>query len=134
LKDNDFLSNIERFKWILECEKPILGICGGMQVIGMIFGGKVKKEQEIGFSKENFYKNFLGLFGEKEVYHLHNYYVDFSNNDFKIFAGGSVSQAVKHHEKEIYGVLFHPEVRQKDMIRNFLNIGNITGKILENKK
>jgi GMP synthase-like glutamine amidotransferase len=57
LKDNDFIANIERFKWIKDFNKPILGICGGMQVIGKIFGGVVKKDQEIGFTK-NSIKNF----------------------------------------------------------------------------
>jgi anthranilate/para-aminobenzoate synthase component II len=33
-----------------------------------------------------------------------------------------IVQAVKHQTKEIYGVLFHPEVRQKEMIANFVKI------------
>ena len=53
---------------------------------------------------------------------MHNNYVDFSNLDFEIFAGNKIVQSVKHKEKEIYGVLFHPEVRQKDMILNFCNL------------
>ena len=40
--------------------------------------------------------------------------------DFEIFCENeNVVQAVKHEEKEIYGILFHPEVRQKDLIKNF---------------
>ena len=58
-------------------DKPILGVCGGMQIIGKLFGGKLKKKTEIGYYKENFNKNFFGLIGESEVYHLHNYYADF---------------------------------------------------------
>ena len=69
--------------------------------------------------KENFSEDFLGLNGENEVYHLHNSYVDFSGLDFEVFTDGKVSQAVKHKKKNIYGVLFHPEVRGKDLIRNF---------------
>ena len=48
LKDNKFLENIEHFKWIKEYDKPILGICGGMHIIGLLFGGELKKKQEIG--------------------------------------------------------------------------------------
>lgn len=118
LKDNDFMKHIDSFSWILEYEKPILGICAGMQVIGSIFGGKLKKAVEIGFFKEKFDKSFLGLMGEQEVYHLHNYFVQ-DWNEFEVYSGKEIIQAVKHKKKEIYGVLFHPEVRQKNMILEF---------------
>jgi len=120
LKDNKFIQNIDKFSWIKEFKNPILGICGGMQVIGLIFSGKLMKKTEIGFYHESF-NNFLGLNGEQEVYHLHNNYVKFSS-DFEENTKSKVNQAVKHKEKEIYGVLFHPEVRQKDLIINFCSL------------
>lgn len=121
LFDNEFMKNIRYFKWILDFDKPILGICGGMQIIGIVFGAKLKKKTEIGFYKESFNEDFLGLLGEQEVYHLHNYFADFNKlNNFKTFSGKKVNQAVKHKEKDIYGVLFHPEVRQKKLILNFI--------------
>jgi GMP synthase-like glutamine amidotransferase len=122
LSDNDFITNenIRYFKWILNFDKPILGICGGMQIIGKIFGGKILRKSEIGFFKEKFNKKFLGIFGFVEVYHLHNNYIDFSKlKDFDVYCSKKISQAVKHKNKEIYAVLFHPEVRQKDLIKNF---------------
>ncbi len=119
LYDGEFFDSVEKFKWLLEFDKPILGICGGMQLIGLVFGGKLKKKNEIGYFKEDFKKNFLGLRGLNEVYHLHNNYVDFSGLDFDVFSGDKVSQAVKHRKKNIFGVLFHPEVRNKDLIRQF---------------
>jgi len=124
LKDNDFFEdeNLRFFKWIGDFDKPLLGICGGMQVIGKVFGGKIRKEQEIGFFQEKFHKDFLGLNGSKEVYHLHNYFIDFNQlEDFDSYAVSEkeVIQAVKHKEKNIFGVLFHPEVRQKALIVNF---------------
>ena len=116
LFDNDFIKNLNFFNWLLDYDKPVLGICGGMQIIGLVFGGKLKKETEIGFFKENL-NGFLGI-KEAEVYHLHNYYVSF-NDYFEIFSNNKIVQAVKHKNKEIYGCLFHPEVRQKDLIKNF---------------
>jgi len=134
--DDKFLEDVGKFKWILDFRKPVLGICGGMQIIGLIFGGKLgrkteenknflKKKTEIGYYNENFDKEFLGLKGkqEVEVYHLHNNYVDFRKlREFEVFSGDKVSQAVRHKKKKIYGVLFHPEVRQKNLILNFCKL------------
>jgi len=127
LRDNDFIENLDRFGWIKNFNKPLLGICGGMHIIGKIFGGRVRKEPEIGFFHEKFHIDFLGLKGSKEVYHLHNYYIDF--NELDDFIGFSLSdkdvvQAAKHKTREIYGVLFHPEVRQKELISNFCKINS----------
>jgi len=119
LKDNEYLENVEKFDWLKNIKKPVLGICVGMQIIGLVFSGKLKNKTEIGFYKEEFNKEFLGLDGKQKVYHLHNKYVEFNKNFVK-FTESKIPQAVKHKKKEIYGVLFHPEVRQKHLIKNFI--------------
>ncbi len=120
LKDDGFIDDLDKFGWIKDFGKPVLGICAGFQIIGMVFGGKLKKKLEIGFFHEKFGEEFLGLVGDNEVYHLHNNYVEFSD-EFKIFNDGKIAQVVKHRGREVYGVLFHPEVRQKEMILEFVN-------------
>jgi GMP synthase-like glutamine amidotransferase len=142
LFDNEFIEEIELFNWVNEMDKSVLGICGGMQIIGLVFGGKMKKQTEIGFYKEffgktsisptsdieqevrdneNFKKGFLGLEGLQEVYHLHNNSINFEKlKEFEVCSkNNKIVQAVKHRKKELYGVLFHPEVRQKALIKNF---------------
>ena len=121
LKDNEFIKYFDKFRWILNFNQPILGICGGVEIIGLIFGGKLKRKTEIGYYKENFEKDFLSLKGSREVYHLHNYYIDFKKlKEFDVFSkNNKIPQAVKHKEKPILGVLFHPEVRHKDLIKKF---------------
>jgi GMP synthase-like glutamine amidotransferase len=124
LKDDWFLGELDKFEWLKEFSKPVLGICGGMQIIGLMFGGKLKKKTEVGFFFEEFEEEFLGLGGKNEVYHLHNNYVDFESvRNFKIYSksDNNVTQAVKHTRKPIYGVLFHPEVRNKEMILEFVS-------------
>jgi len=123
LYDNEFIKNFGKFKWIQNFDKPLLGICGGMQILGLLFGGKIQRCTEIGFYNEFFEKEFLGLKDKCEVYHLHNNFINFSKiNLFEVYCGGEVSQAIKHKEKEIYGVLFHPEVRNKDLIIKFCSL------------
>lgn len=126
LKDNGYLKETEKFSWIRETKKSILGICAGMQIISLVFGCKLEKNLEIGMKHINFQKNFLGLEGKKEVYGLHNFGVNYDSKlreNFNIFAKPKSVQAIKHIKKEIYGALFHPEVRNKGLISNFVNLG-----------
>ncbi len=121
LLDDSFIENLEKFSWIKDFDKPLFGICGGFQIIGLIYGGKLKNKTEIGFFNENFSKDFFGLKGEQEVYHLHNNFIKFSK-EFESFTKSEIYQAVKHKSKPFYGVLFHPEVRQKNLISEFLKL------------
>ena len=121
LKDNGFIKDISKFNWIKEFNKPILGICGGMHILGLIFNGELKKQQEIGLTNIELKKDFLGFIGKIEVYELHNYYG--ISKEFDIFGESRFCpQAVKHKKNPFFGVLFHPEVRNKDIIVNFVNI------------
>lgn len=136
LKDNEFINHLSLFSWISSSSKPILGICAGMQIISLVYeldrqvkeldirnnlNHVSKKKTEIGFFKENFKKEFLSLKGRHEVYHLHNNYISLPK-DFEKFTTSKIPQAIKHKSKEIYGVLFHPEVRNKVLIEEFLKL------------
>jgi len=122
LKDNQFLESVPKLHWIKLYNKPILGICGGMQILELIFQGILKIEKEIGFLDVDFKNKFLGIRGKRYVYNLHKFYV--KSNDFEILAESesNVPQAVKHKTKPFYGVLFHPEVRNKKLIETFCKI------------
>ncbi len=121
LKDNTFLKDITLFSWIIEFNKPILGICGGMHMLGLTFHGILEKQQEIGLTDINFNKEFLGKHGKIQVYELHNYFVE--SDEFEVLAySKNCPQAIKHKQKPFFGVLFHPEVRNKEIIVNFANL------------
>ncbi len=119
LQDDEFLKALSQFEWLKTFNRPVLGICAGMQIISLIFGAKLKKKTEIGFYFEFFKKEFLGAKGKKEVYHLHNNYATLPK-DFEKFTTSKIPQAIKHISKPIYGVLFHPEVRNQEIILEFL--------------
>jgi len=121
LKDNNYLSHIKKFDWIKEFEKPILGICGGMHILGLIFNGKIKNYQEIGLKEVVFENDFLGFIGKHIVYELHN--LNVVSKEFNVFASSkNCIQAIKHNKKPFYGVQFHPEVRNKNLIINFTRL------------
>lgn len=122
LKDDQFLENLNKFQWIKLYNKPILGICGGMHILVLNFRGILKRKKEIGIIDVEFKEKFLGMERNKHVYNLHRFYVQ--SNEFKILAesDSQIPQAVKHKTKPLYGTLFHPEVRNKKLIREFLKI------------
>ena len=53
LKDGEFVKDVSEFSWVSSFDKPLLGICGGMQVIGLLNGRDLKKGEEIGFYTES---------------------------------------------------------------------------------
>jgi len=122
LADNDFLENLDMFSWLENFEGQVFGICAGFQILGKTFGAEIKRgEVEIGFLKENFDKDFFGIKGKVEVYHLHSNYLEFGDN-WEILSFGKVVQAVKLKGRDFFGVLFHPEVRNKEMILEFARL------------
>jgi len=122
LKDKEYLEHIQEFGWLREYEKPVLGICSGMQVLGLVFGGELKECPEIGMTKI-FTTNENPLFeGGFETYELHNFSV-VSPPEFEVLAESKrCVQAIKHRKKNIYGVLFHPEVRNREIVEKFIRL------------
>ena len=119
LKDNSFLEDIEKFRWFKKFEKPILGICGGMHLLGLIYEGQLIKSQEIGLKNINLKNRFFEFEGRMEVYELHNFCV--KSKEFDVIAESEkCPQIIKHKYKPLYGVLFHPEVRNKKLIEKFV--------------
>ena len=120
LKDISTLNNIEKFQWLKETEKPVLGICAGMETIGVVFGARLIKCLEIGMTpiislKDN------PLFSEDfKAYSLHSYCVE-ASEEFEVWAkSDKCIQVIKHKTRPIYGTLFHPEVRNQELIKRFI--------------
>ncbi len=132
---------------VLNNEKPILGICVGMQImaeVGNEFGvtkglgwikGSVDKINskdlplphigwnEVCFEKKN--KLFLNLISNSDFYFVNSYYFNLKNEDNMI---ASTIYGIKFpsiiNKNNIFGVQFHPEKSQligQKIILNFLN-------------
>lgn len=124
LKDNKFLEDAEKFGFISNLNIPVLGICAGAQVIAVIFGGVIEENKQLGMTAVKKVSDSAVLNGmtEFDAYELHRNSVIISS-DFEILAeSDSGTAAFKHREKLIFGVMFHPEVRNERVVQNFLGI------------
>lgn len=121
LKDNDYLEHIKNFDWIKTTELPVLGICSGMQIIALLDGAEIKKKTEIGLIEIKTIKKNKLINGEFYAYNLHSNSL-INLNKFDILAQSTKTpQIIKRKQKNIFGIMFHPEVRNKEIITNFLN-------------
>ncbi len=120
LKDTVTLTQTGKFQWLKDCGKPILGVCAGMQTIGLVFGSRLIACSEIGMTQVTTLKANPLFSSSFKVYALHNYAIQ-SSPAFDVLAeSAKCVHAIKHKSKEIYGVLFHPEVRNKEIIQQFI--------------
>lgn len=123
LRDNQYQKDLEIFKVLLsDYDKPVLGVCSGMQIVVSLFEEKIVEKTEIGMIDVQSLENNNLCEGEFQAYSLHNYSVD-NLEFFEILARSETStQVIKHKSKEIFGISFHPEVRNTALIVNFLRI------------
>jgi len=122
LADTAFLSEAGAFSWLKETSLPVLGICAGMEVICTTFGGTLGPCTEIGMTDVSVNENdpLFQESGSFSAYELHTLACA-TLKDLEVLAvSNHCVQVVRHPEKTIYGVMFHPEVRNDWVIERFL--------------
>ena len=123
LQDFAYLEDLEKFAWLKDFDKHVLGICAGMQVLVKTFDGSLKKQQEIGVVEVKMKNELFGLPSDFRAYTLHNLGVD-KLGAFEVLGKSDRGiHVVKHKKKDIYGMMFHPEVLQKGMLGEFAKHG-----------
>ncbi|WGG45966.1 glutamine-hydrolyzing GMP synthase [Rossellomorea sp. DA94] len=116
---------------IFDLDIPILGICYGMQLMTMHFGGKVEraKHREYGKAAINIEKQskiFSNLPEEQVVWMSHGDLVVEAPAGFDVNATNPSCPiaSMSNEEKGLYAVQFHPEVRHSEhgneMLKNFV--------------
>lgn len=111
-------------EWLLNWTGPVLGICAGMQLITVSFGGELIPSEMIGMTEITVIKEER-LFSGKDrfnAWELHGSGVRPHNTMMILARSDSGVQAIQLSDRPWYGVLFHPEVRNEWVIKNFLTL------------
>ena len=112
---------------------PILGVCLGHQCIAAAYGAKIVYAGEIVHGKTSMINHnnsnlFKGLKNPFEATRYHSLIIDKNTfpEELEVIAeSNQIIMGIKHKERPIFGVQFHPEsIKTQDglkIIENFLN-------------
>jgi GMP synthase (glutamine-hydrolysing) len=122
---------------LFKMELPVLGICYGMQLMSEELGGKVlggAKTREFGRAQLELVQPdpvFDGFADRSQVWMSHGDQVEAIDDQFATLARTPTCgfAAVKHRQRPLYGIQFHPEVSHTEhgmvLLRNFVR--NVCG-------
>jgi GMP synthase (glutamine-hydrolysing) len=122
LKDTGFAEHPGRFRWLPAFERPVLGISSGMLALAAAFGGGTVPCCEIGMTDVRVTAPdplFAGMTGFP-AYELHERAVETPRGFIPLAVSDRCVQAIRHRSLPLYGLLFHPEVRNEWVIERFL--------------
>lgn len=122
---------VKSLHWITGTKKPVLGICFGHQLLGMLYGGEVylgppdREPVSVNITIRD--PLFNQLPDEVEFAQDHTEGLVVPDNVFEVLASSEQYpvEAVRHKEKVQYGVQFHPEVSGEPgqiLFNNFLKL------------
>jgi GMP synthase (glutamine-hydrolysing) len=103
---------------------PILGVCAGMEMVCRIFGGIIGPCTEIGMTdiRVTGTHHFFPAFSTFSAYELHTLAcIDPGPLDV-IAISDCCIQVVRYPGRPVYGVMFHPEVRNEWVVERFLSL------------
>jgi GMP synthase-like glutamine amidotransferase len=124
LQDNAFLSCRDAFSWLADTDIPLLGICAGMQAISLAFGGEVFPSLEIGMTDIRATTSDSLLPGPATfpAYELHGNACTVPPRFTVLAESDRCVQVFRHKDRPVYGVLFHPEVRNEGVVEQFISL------------
>jgi GMP synthase-like glutamine amidotransferase len=121
LQDNVFSERVDEYAFLFDAGLPVLGICAGMQALCLASGGGVRYGPEIGMTKVRgmLPDPLIGSPAEFEAYELHSFACDPPPRWLVTATSEHFVQAVRHPDRPLFGVMFHPEVRNDHVVERF---------------
>lgn len=126
----DHAPYIEKFFPLLQWNVPILGICFGHQLMGILHGAKIfrgqpiERNEKIKLLKDDIILKGLGT--EFEMAEDHTEGISIPENFYHLASSASFNnEAMKHKEKNLWGVQFHPEISGENGMVFFRNFASI---------
>ena len=93
-----------------------------MQTIALVFGETLKPCLQIGMTEISTKRENPLFQSAFRAYSLHNFSVE-TPKDFDVLAESTKCIcAIKHKSRKVYGVLFHPEVRNQEILKRFVQL------------
>lgn len=130
LTEIDYSRHLDWFSFVERFKKPILGICFGHQILGLLHNAKIFRcEEDRDWQKINIHSNIGILAGQGSVSKFtedHCEAISLPEN-FKNIASSTIcdNEAMQHVSKPRFGVQFHPETSEKNgelLFTNFLSL------------
>lgn len=123
----------EKISPLLEWNVPVLGICFGHQLLGLLHGASIfrgeaiRRDETIRLITED--KLFDGLGKEFTMAEDHTEGINLPPGFIHLASSESYAiEGMRHPEKNFWGVQFHPEVSSENGMRLFQNFLSICNK------